>query len=76
MPRSEIYDPNWGGRRPGAGRKPRGGKRITVSVSLAEKFVQLGRALAKSEDVSFSEYLERLLRANLTAALQVENAKD
>jgi len=58
----ETYSPGWGGRRPGAGRKPEAGerrKKRAVNLTDAE-YAELCRRAADA-GMSVSEYIRRRL---------------
>lgn len=58
----------WGGARPGAGRKKSGGPRITVSISISETYAESLRQAAENENTTPGRYIENHLKIQ-----QIEN---
>ena len=55
----------WGGRREGAGRKPRLNKPVRVTLFIEGDDAQALETFAGAEDVVFSEYIRRVLHRHV-----------
>lgn len=64
MPRRNDDSPNWGGPRPGAGRKPTTGKTVvTKAFSLPTELVEWLQAEAERREVSQSKLVASALES-------------
>lgn len=73
-PRGDEHSPNWGGARPGGGRKPTGRKVKTYALVLPPDLVAAIDAAAAEQGASRSRVVADILRAHF--GLPIERAAE